>query len=450
LENIKLHNQELEQQLAQVMKLLEYEHERHKKFVVLLLNERKLENEHHQEQLKQLSNNHTNDDTKREARFKELELENERNKQVLTARIQQLQSEIDLLVKEKKQPTIPNSVSTSDVELIETTSKPQSKPRQLPSTVPQAPLPTNDLPSSPSNPEKPFVSTTTGGIRRPTIIPTPSSSSSSKNTNNPIKKGGVAPLSVATHTQQTSSMTSSTSSIPELPSSPIPTVAKRNVIPTRSISNVSQSPMLSNLRSSPSNNQTSTSSIPTVTSTTGNNVTRGGGGGGGGIPRLTKNPHQIVKPTATTGPAKRPGQTSFSSEHKIDDLRTLLETIHTVAENRLTSSRDVADLPTYTDKSDLNSTTTPSSLSSSSSSTSSHSDIILFRAAENGDTEQLLKFLKLGSNPNSQMFNGNTCLHLSATNGHIDCIRHLLKFGANPLLENNLGLTPWNNLSKYK
>ncbi|CAF4629322.1 unnamed protein product [Rotaria sp. Silwood1] len=450
LENIKLHNQELEQQLAQVMKLLEYEHERHKKFVVLLLNERKLENEHHQEQLKQLSNNHTNDDTKREARFKELELENERNKQVLTARIQQLQSEIDLLVKEKKQQTIPNSISTSDVELIETTSKPQSKPRQLPSTVPQAPLPTNDLPSSPSNPEKPFVSTTTGGIRRPTIIPTPSSSSSSKNTNNPIKKGGVAPLSVATHTQQTSSMTSSTSSIPELPSSPIPTVAKRNVIPTRSISNVSQSPMLSNLRSSPSNNQTSTSSIPTVTSTTGNNVTRGGGGGSGGIPRLTKNPHQIVKPTATTGPAKRPGQTSFSSEHKIDDLRTLLETIHTVAENRLTSSRDVADLPTYTDKSDLNSTTTPSSLSSSSSSssTSSHSDIILFRAAENGDTEQLLKFLKLGSNPNSQMFNGNTCLHLSATNGHIDCIRHLLKFGANPLLENNLGLTPWNNLSK--
>ncbi len=28
------------------------------------------------------------------------------------------------------------------------------------------------------------------------------------------------------------------------------------------------------------------------------------------------------------------------------------------------------------------------------------------------------------------------------------CIRHLLRFGANPLLENNLGLTPWNNLSK--
>jgi len=40
------------------MKLLEHEHERHKKFVVLLLNERKLENEYHKEQLKQLSNHH--------------------------------------------------------------------------------------------------------------------------------------------------------------------------------------------------------------------------------------------------------------------------------------------------------------------------------------------------------------------------------------------------------
>jgi ankyrin repeat protein len=34
--------------------------------------------------------------------------------------------------------------------------------------------------------------------------------------------------------------------------------------------------------------------------------------------------------------------------------------------------------------------------------------------------EQLLKFLKLGSNPNSQMLDGNTCLHLSASNGHIE------------------------------
>jgi hypothetical protein len=40
------------------MKLFEHEHERHKKFVVLLLNERKIENEYHQQQLKQLSNNH--------------------------------------------------------------------------------------------------------------------------------------------------------------------------------------------------------------------------------------------------------------------------------------------------------------------------------------------------------------------------------------------------------
>jgi hypothetical protein len=42
------------------------------------------------------------DDSQRDAKLKELELENERNKQILTARIKQLQSEIDLLVKEKK------------------------------------------------------------------------------------------------------------------------------------------------------------------------------------------------------------------------------------------------------------------------------------------------------------------------------------------------------------
>ncbi|CAM4857476.1 unnamed protein product [Rotaria socialis] len=59
-----------------------------------------------------------------------------------------------------------------------------------------------------------------------------------------------------------------------------------------------------------------------------------------------------------------------------------------------------------------------------------------------------MKFLKLGSNPNGQLFNGNTCLHLSTINGHIECIRHLLKFGGNPFLENSLGLTPWNNLSQ--
>jgi hypothetical protein len=100
-------------------------------------------------------------------------------------------------------------------------------------------------------------------------------------------------------------MTSSTSSVSELPISHVPVVAKRNVIPTRSISNLSQSPIISNLRSSPSNNQTS--SIPMSSSTTGNNVTRGG------IPRLKKNLHQIVKPTTTTtSPAKRPDQVNQS------------------------------------------------------------------------------------------------------------------------------------------
>jgi hypothetical protein len=58
LDNIKLYNKELEQQLIQIMKLLEHEHERHKKFVMLFLNQRKIENEYYEQQLKQLSNNH--------------------------------------------------------------------------------------------------------------------------------------------------------------------------------------------------------------------------------------------------------------------------------------------------------------------------------------------------------------------------------------------------------
>jgi hypothetical protein len=49
------------------------------------------------------------DDAQREIKFQELKLDNERTKQILTERIEQLQNEIDLLVKEKKQQTISNS-----------------------------------------------------------------------------------------------------------------------------------------------------------------------------------------------------------------------------------------------------------------------------------------------------------------------------------------------------
>jgi hypothetical protein len=55
LNNAQLHNKELEQELVQIMKLCELEHERHKKFVIIFLNERKIEDEKHKEQLKQLS-----------------------------------------------------------------------------------------------------------------------------------------------------------------------------------------------------------------------------------------------------------------------------------------------------------------------------------------------------------------------------------------------------------
>ncbi|CAF4198908.1 unnamed protein product [Rotaria sordida] len=127
------------------------------------------------EQLKQLPNPHINDDRRHQAKFQELALQNKRNKQVLTACIKQLHSEIDLLIKERKQQSATNS-----------------------------------------------------DIRRPTIISTPSS----KNAHNVITKTGIVPPSILTRTQQTSS-------ILELPLLPVPIVDKRNVIPIQSISNVS-------------------------------------------------------------------------------------------------------------------------------------------------------------------------------------------------------------------
>lgn len=220
---------------------------------------------------------------------------------------------------------------TVDGESSQTSAKLQTKQRQTPSTTSQVLSQTSDPLPIPPNHEKSFVSsTTTGGIRRPTIIPAPSSA---KTTNNSIKKTAVTPLTTVTHPQLPTSMTNSTTSIPELPSSPVPTVAKRNAIPTRSISNVAQSPIISNLRSSPSNNQPSTSSIPTVPSTTGNSLTRGGG-----IPRLTKNPHQIIKPTTTTaGPAKRSGQVNHLSYY----LYGILIHRHAVNSHRLSSMSNI-------------------------------------------------------------------------------------------------------------
>jgi hypothetical protein len=49
------------------------------------------------------------DDSQREVRFKQLENENERNKQMFTERIKQLQNEIDVLINEKRQTSIDTS-----------------------------------------------------------------------------------------------------------------------------------------------------------------------------------------------------------------------------------------------------------------------------------------------------------------------------------------------------
>ncbi|CAF3382184.1 unnamed protein product [Rotaria sp. Silwood1] len=167
-DNIKFNNQELEQQLNQVISLLDYEHDRHKKFVILLFNEH---------------------------------------------------------------------VSSLDEKVIGTVCKPQSKSRHLQLIGSQASLPTNNSSPSSSNFDKSSMPTT-DTISRITIIPI---LSSSKNDNNSITKTAVVSPSIPTRTQQTLSF-------PVLLSLLIPTVAKSNVRPIRSILN---------LHSSPSNSQTS-------------------------------------------------------------------------------------------------------------------------------------------------------------------------------------------------
>ena len=176
-------------------------------------------------------------DGQNETRLKELETENERNKEILSGKIQQLQNEIDRLLNEKK--------------------------------VAQ----TNEENSG-------------GSIRRPTVIPTATSKANGKT-------NVVPPTSSIPCRSQPAAGTPMNQSIVELPTSPVPSAnVKRPMIPTRAtISNLPQSPVPpnSNLRSSP--NQ---SNLPRNAPA-------------GGIPRLTKNPNSIVKPSATA-PTKRPGQ----------------------------------------------------------------------------------------------------------------------------------------------
>ena len=277
------------------------------------------------------------DDSQREAKFKALQEENERNKQVLTARIHQLQNEIDSLLKEKKQETNTNSMKTfltiesflndnyfssgipsSGTETVDSAVTSQTQSNSCTSTISsiavQQTSPTVESSVSvastnvPTPPSTEKVPASTSSIRRPTVIPAPISSKVSSNSN--IKSAVPAPIN-QTRTQPSSSMTNSTSSIPELPASPVSTTVKRNVIPTRSPSTTSQSPITSNLRSSPNNNQSSNSN----SSTTISNAISRNGIGGGGIPRLTKNPHQISKPSSTgstTGPNKRTGQVNIA------------------------------------------------------------------------------------------------------------------------------------------
>lgn len=228
-----------------------------------------------------------------ETRFKELEMENERNKQILTTKIKELQTEIDHLLKEKKQVE-PMTMEKNNEMSSAKDSEHNGKVR---STIEEN-LESNSNETSALTSEK-GISSTNSSIRRPTVIP----SVSTKFGGNLNGKTSVLPQSsIPNRTSTMATMTNSTASIPEIVSSPNSSFVKRPMIPSRPSSNLPQSPTLSsNLRSSPNQQQQqqqSNSNIP-------RNPT-------GGIPRLTKNPNSIVKPTnnsnSTTAPTKRPGQ----------------------------------------------------------------------------------------------------------------------------------------------
>ena len=129
LDKVQWQNKELEQQLAETMTLLEKQHERHKRFLVLFLNQRKVENDEQNEKIQQLTNSSRRAEKTFGDEIEKLKQENERNKNVLTTRIRQLQDEIDALVREKNDESPPTKKTTHEV----TTNRPKSA----------------DLPSSP-------------------------------------------------------------------------------------------------------------------------------------------------------------------------------------------------------------------------------------------------------------------------------------------------------------
>lgn len=141
-------NKELEQQLVETMNLLEKQHERHKHFLVLLLRQRKIENDEQNETIRLLT---------------ESSRQNQ-NENVLKTRIRQLEDEIDALTRDKLKKTSlerPKSADLPSTHQNDPISPRRNEishrlkgnehvvptiPTRLRQTVSNADLPTNPMP----------------------------------------------------------------------------------------------------------------------------------------------------------------------------------------------------------------------------------------------------------------------------------------------------------------
>ena len=66
----------------------------------------------------------------------------------------------------------------------------------------------------------------------------------------------------------------------------------------------------------------------------------------------------------------------------------------------------------------------------------------LHAAAQSGDTEEVHRLIKAGTDMNATDAEGNTALHLAANNGHLEVVQALLAGGADANAQDAQGWTP--------
>ncbi|CAF0737811.1 unnamed protein product [Didymodactylos carnosus] len=466
LDKTNLHNKELEQQLLQLLQLLEREQERHKQFVVVLVNERKQlflhmksEKEKHKQQIDKIIGDLAQDKDvhqQYEQKCKQLKDEHAQCKDKLNAKIKQLETELELL-NEKCQQHQTTSVmrvvnhhsnvleqDASEANTKQTNHIKDSKSlpdhnkrTQLSANVPSSNAPqihtNSNVPvtfspsiSAPNDSKSQLPIVNNSNIRRPTIVSSPKTPQL-----NSVATKISSPRLQAPSSSPSSgipvSMTSSTSSIPET----APAVVKRSIIPaihTRNVNNTQITPplMMSNLRS-PS---TSSYNIQNSSTSTSTSIS---GAASRGIPRLNKN--ALTSSSSSTG--NKTTKTSINQEHDstaavttkrlqpsnnhdlkssssdvIDDLQKLIDVIQSAVENRLNTEVYPADsqlnINSLYSTTVINNGPTNEQYENFFSSPSSNEVTILLRAAQMGETDQLIKLLSLGLNPNTTSSDGTT------------------------------------------